>query len=77
MSKSWEHYKSAPIEVFHGEALKEFHQGAEFKTNETFENGMRFINGIEFNRLVAQFKMKIIKHYDILRDAVLFSESEK
>ena len=49
MSDSWDDYIPAPIEVFHGEAMKAFHQGAQFPANETFVNGIRYVNGIEFN----------------------------
>lgn len=69
-SKSWENYTPAPIEVFHGEAMEQFHKGAEFPANETFVNGVRYINGIEFNRILAVFKNKIKKEYGISSDAI-------
>lgn len=65
MSDSWDDYIPAPIEVFHGETMKAFHQGAQFPANETFVNGIRYVNGIEFNRLLAEFKTKIMKEYGI------------
>jgi hypothetical protein len=65
MSSDWKDYKPAPIEVFHGEALNAFHAGAQFKVNETTVDGIRFINGIEFNRLLAEFKVKIMQEYGI------------
>lgn len=70
MSNGWEDYDPAPIEVFHGEAMKAFHAGAQFKVNETTVNGIRFINGIEFNRLLAEFKVKIMKEYGITSAAI-------
>lgn len=70
MSNSWDNFKASPIETFHGEAGKEFHEGAQFKSNETFVDGVRFINGIEFNRLLARFKVKIMKEYGITSDAI-------
>ena len=74
MSNDWKDYKAAPIEVFHGEAMKEFHQGAQFESNETLVNGVRFINGIEFNNLLARFKTKIMKEYGISSDAIKIKE---
>ena len=74
MSEGWENYKAAPIEEFHGEAIKEFHKGAEFDVNETFVDGMRFVNGIEFNRLLAIFKVKIMKEYGITNKAIKITD---
>lgn len=65
MSNNWDDYNPAPIEIFHGEAMEEFHKGARFKVNETFVNGTRFMNGIEFNVILANFKVKIMKEYGI------------
>jgi hypothetical protein len=76
MSTGWENYTASPIETFHDEAMKEFHEGAEFKSNEVivkdsvFNKDTRFINGIEFNRLLARFKVKIMKEYNITSDAI-------
>ena len=72
---NWDGYKPSPIEVFHGEAMKDFHAGAEFKTNEILVErpvGMttRYINGIEFNRLLAKFKVKIMDEYGISNNAI-------
>ena len=64
-SESWKNYDPAPIEVFHGEAMKQFHKGAGFKCNETFVDGIRFMNGIEVNAILADFKTKIMKQYGI------------
>lgn len=69
-SESWKGYRPAPIEVFHGEAMEEFHAGAEFKCNETFVNGIRFVNGIEFNRILARFKIKVMSEYGISSAAI-------
>lgn len=71
MSTGWENYKPAPIEVFHGEAMEQFHRGARFKCNETFVNEIRFLNGIEVNCILADFKTKIMKEYGISSDAIL------
>lgn len=68
--KSWENYIPAPIEVFHGEAMEQFHKGARFKVNETFVDGVRFMNGIEVNCILADFKTKIMKQYGITSDAI-------
>lgn len=76
MSES-KRYESAPIEIFHGEAMREFHKGAEYKSNEINVNGTRYINGVEFNRLIASFKMKIVKEYGISQDAIEILEVEK
>lgn len=67
---SWKGYRPAPIEVFHGEAMEQFHKGARFPINETFVNGVRFMNGIEFNVILAEFKVKIMKEYGITSDAI-------
>lgn len=70
MSNEWDSYKPSPIEVFHGETMKDFHKGAEFKCNETLVDGVRFVNGIEFNRLLAKFKVKVMKEYRISDKAI-------
>lgn len=70
MSIGWENYDSAPIEVFHDEAIKEFHAGAEYKSNEVKVDGCRYINAIEFNRILARFKVKIMKEYGITNEAI-------
>lgn len=72
--KSWEGFRPAPIEVFHGEAMKQFHNGARFKQNETFVNGIRFLNGIEVNVILADFKTKIMREYGITSDAIKIDE---
>lgn len=70
MSSSWDGYKPAPIEVFHGEAMEQFHRGARYPMNEVFVNGVRFMNGAEVNVILANFKTKIMKEYGITIDAV-------
>lgn len=65
MSYGWEGYKPAPIEVFHSEAMEQFHKGARFPANETFVNGVRFMNGAEVNIILAAFKTKIMEEYGI------------
>jgi len=57
--------KPEPIEEFHSEALKEFHKGAKYSCNETFVDGIRYVNGIALNDILANFKNKIIKEYNI------------
>jgi hypothetical protein len=69
-SESWKGYKPAPIEVFHGEAMEQFHRGARYKDNETWVRGVRFLNGIEVNNILAVFKTKIMKEYGISSDAI-------
>lgn len=75
--KSWEGFRPSPIEVFHGEAMKQFHRGARFPTNETFVSGVRFLNGIEVNCIIADFKVKIMKEYGITSDPIKIQENEK
>ena len=70
MNSSWDGYKPAPIEVFHGEAMEQFHRGARYPVNETFVNGVRFMNGIEVNVILADFKTKIMKEYGITSEAI-------
>lgn len=77
MSEGWDKYDPAPIEVFHSEAMDEFHAGAEYPANEVMVKNkvfggkdVRYINGIEFNRLLARFKVKIKKEYNISSDAI-------
>lgn len=77
MCLSWEGYKPAPIEVFHDEAMKQFHRGARFKSNETFVNGVRFMNGIEFNNILADFKTKIMREYGISSSPIKIEEENK
>lgn len=76
MSNSWDDYDPAPIEVFHGEVMKSFHKGAQFPSNETFVDGIRYVNGIEFNRLLAEFKTKIMKEYGISSNPTLKKEAK-
>ena len=70
MSDGWKNHKPAPIETFHGEALESFHKGAQFKHNEKTIDGTRYVNGIEFNRLLAEFKTKVMKEYGISNKAI-------
>ena len=70
MSDDWQDYIPQPIERFHGDVVKEFHKGAEFKSNEIIHDGVRYINGIEFNRLLAIFKNKIIYTYRLPQKAI-------
>lgn len=65
MTYGWENYKPAPIELFHGEAMEQFHKGARYPVNETFVDGIRFMNGIEVNVILAEFKTKIMNEYGI------------
>lgn len=65
MSESWDGYRPAPIEVFHGEAMDAFHRGARFPHNEVFVDGVRFLNGIAVAEIIAEFKTKIMKEYGI------------
>ena len=72
MSEDWENYVPAPIEVFHGEALIEFRRVAciahpSFPRNEPHRP---MINGIQFNDLIVEFKVKIMKQYGITSDAI-------
>jgi len=62
---TWDDYDAAPIEIFHGEAMEQFHKGARFPVNETFVSEIRYMNGIEVNDILATFKVKIMKHYGI------------
>jgi len=65
MKHDWDDYDAAPIEIFHGEAMEQFHSGTRFKVNETFVDGIRYMNGIAVNDILAAFKVKIMKHYGI------------
>ena len=76
MSNSWDDYIPAPIEVFHGETMKSFHAGAQFPANEVKIEGIRYVNGIEVNRLLAEFKVKIMKEYGITSDPTPRDKSE-
>lgn len=69
-SESWKNYDPAPIEVFHGEALEEFHKGSKFPAQETFVDGIRFVNGNRFNTILAEFKVKVMKEYNISNAAI-------
>jgi hypothetical protein len=61
MSTGWDNYTPAPIEVFHGEALDRFH---------VVKDADGKIDGIGFNNLIAEFKVKIMKEYGISGDAI-------
>lgn len=76
-SESWKGFKPAPIEVFHGEALKEFHAGSKFPAQETIVDGVRFINGNRFNTILAAFKVKVQKEYGISSDAIKIETQEE
>lgn len=71
--KTWEGYKPAPIEVFHGEAMLEFHKLKKFdhtKLEAALGEKIGTVDGITFNRILAEFKVKIMKEYGITSDAV-------
>lgn len=63
MSYGWEGFKPAPIEEFHAEAMKRFHE---------IKIGKRpgFCDGIKVNTILAEFKMKIKKEYGISSDPI-------
>jgi len=65
MSNDWKDYIPSPIEVFHGEAIEQFHRGSRFKANETFVEGIRYMSGIAVNEILADFKVKIMNQYGI------------
>jgi len=69
----WENYITSPIERFHAEAMEEFHNSAQFDVNEKIIERTKYINGIEFNRLITRFKTKIMKTYKIKSDAIYTS----
>lgn len=75
MSCHWKDYKSTPIETFHCEAMEQFHKGAEFKANETFVDGIRYMNGIAVNQILTDFKIKIMKEYNINNNAIKIEEN--
>lgn len=56
--------------------MEQFHRGARFPVNETFVNGVRFMNGIEFNAILADFKVKIMNEYGISSDATKITPPE-
>lgn len=64
MSNSWDDYDPAPIEVFHGEAMKKFHEIREAKGRSPDQG----LNGIDVNSILAEFKVKIMKQYGITSD---------
>ena len=77
MSNSWDDYTPAPIEIFHSEAMEQFHLGARIKCNETFVEGIRYMNGIAVNQILADFKTKIMREYGITSDAIPKSKPAK
>ncbi len=66
MSSGWEDYDPSPIEVFHSEAMKEFHKRRE-ELGKTADAGL---DGVEVNKILAKFKLKIMKQYGITSDAI-------
>ena len=73
MSTGWDNYDPAPIETFHGEALKRFHEVAKVDHGEiekAFDRKLKTIDGIVFSNLIAECKVKIMKEYGITSDAV-------
>ena len=75
-SESWKNFEPAPIERFHGEAGERFHQIAKLKHTEIFGQIPKTIDGIQFNRILAEFKVKIMKEYNITSDAIHKSGEE-
>lgn len=66
MSEGWENFDPAPIEKFHGEALKYFHREMKFE----HDPEVKTCDGSQFSRIIAEFKMKIKKEYGISSDAI-------
>ena len=73
MSEGWEGYKPAPIERFHAEMQDRFFEVAEMDT----ARGVMIIDGGQFGSLIAEFKMKIVKEYNISREPIKESQNEK
>lgn len=68
MSNNWKDYDPAPIEVFHGEALSRFHElkKEDYSQEEVvFGRKIGTVDGITFNKILAEFKTKIMKEYGI------------
>ena len=70
----WEEYDPAPIEVFYHNAMKRFHEVKKIdhsKVEKAF-GGVRMgtIDGITFNKLLAEFKVEVMKEYGITSDAI-------
>ena len=61
MATGWDDFNPAPIEVFHSQIGDRFHEVAD-------ENHK--IGGIQFNNLIAEFKLKICKEYNISMDPI-------
>lgn len=66
MSTGWENKEPAPIEVFHGEAMEEFHR----RRNELGLSADAGLNGAEVNKILAGFKVKVMRHYKISSDPI-------
>jgi len=64
---NWEHLDAAQIEVFHGEAMEQFHKLAKEKG---ITGSTPVLDGIDVNNILANFKVKIMKAYGISSDPV-------
>ena len=62
MDNSWENYEPSPIEFFHGELMKAFH---EFRTSHT-KNIFVIMDGVTLNDLITKTKILTYKKYEAL-----------
>lgn len=79
MAAGWGKYDPAPIETFHSEALKSFHEVASndhSNTERIFGVKVKTVDGIAFSSLIAEFKTKIMKEYGISSDPTLKDNKE-
>lgn len=74
MSTGWDGFDPAPIEVFHAEAHDRFFEEAKQNHTEIVEKAfgrpVPTINGIQFSRILAEFKTKIMKEYGISNNPI-------
>lgn len=62
-------YKAEPIEQFHGETIERFHEVARTDDGHrevTYGQKVKTVDGIEFSRLIAEFKVKILNAYTLV-----------
>lgn len=59
MSEEWENIEPSPIEFFHAQLIKKFHEWRRLKTEHTVVE----IDGAAFNDLIAKVKLETYAKY--------------
>jgi hypothetical protein len=85
MSQGWENHEPAPLEFFHSELMKQFHDWRRSVNGEKTTNESAFIqiDGIKLGNLIATAKIKTYEKYKhmklqepVLKKDIIVSEGK-